>query len=156
MQIRPVTCDELLAHGSALFVEHHAEVGLDLLADDLHAPLDIDAPGFLALEQAGAVLAFGLFTNAGELVGYAVGVLMKHQFTAQAVCSACGLFVRREHRRGGHGAKLMNALEEEAARYEGARVHWHAKQGSTFETVLRRRGARELETIFVSRERPSW
>lgn len=152
LSIRPVLMRELLVQGRALFVQHHADVGLDVGPSGDNPPLSIDDRMFETLEHVGAILAFGLFTPEDELVGYAVGIVHQHQFAAQKVCSACALFIAKPHRGRGNCWGLMDTLERAAAA-QGAATHWHAKQGSRFESILRTRECRELETIFVARTR---
>ena len=155
MFIRPATIDELLSPaGHALFKRHHAEIGLAVFGTDESAPLDLDTRSWRVADALGQLLMLGVFTDADELVGYAVGCVTNHPMvrTRNVVCSRA-LFLAPEHRKRGLGSKLIDAFELSAASLYDAVVHWYAHAGSDFDRLLDKSGLRKLETVYVSKPR---
>ncbi len=150
MDFRPITIEELLHLGRALFVEHHREVGIAPNYDPMHKlALDINEGGLLALERANCLLTVAAFEG-DDLVGYAIAVLSPHMLANTVVATGVTLYVHPKHRNHGSGARLLYAIVQ--AGYDRASsVHWHAKEGSSFQRILLRAGARELERIYVLR-----
>lgn len=145
LTIRAASVDELLAQGGPLFRAHYRDT---LTGDD--PPLSVRGDLFLAMEKAGVLIALGAF-DGETLIGYAVGMVVPHQFSEDVVASACAMFVQADHRRGGTCTALMDEFEKEAYLRGATIVQWHAKTGTVFDTILRRRRTRELETVFVKR-----
>lgn len=155
MLIRPATIDELLSPaGRALFKRHHAEIGLAVFGTDESAPLDLDERSWRVAAAMGHLLMLGAFTDAGELVGYAVGTVTNHPLacTRNIVCSRA-LFLAPEHRKRGNGRALIDAFELSAASLHDAVVHWYAHVGTDFDRLLDKRGLHKLETVYVSKPR---
>lgn len=151
MLIRPVTVAELLTPaGRALFVRHHAEI---VAEHGPEYPLQIDEQTLRVTEALGMWLGLGLFTDGGELVGYAVGTVASHPLSAaRTVVVSRALYVAVEHRKFGNGRNLIDAFEA-ASGLRDAHVHWVAHAGTTFERILERRGARKVETVYLAKPR---
>ncbi len=151
MDFRPITIEELLQRGRAVFAEHHREVGIAPYHDPLHrCVLDVNEGGLLALERVGCLLTVAAF-DGEDLVGYAIATVAPHTFTNLVLVSGLTFYVHPKHRQGGAGRMLLEVLTK-AAYARGEAVHWHAKAGSVFEHLLRRTGARELERVYVLKE----
>lgn len=155
MLIRPTTIEELLTPaGYALFKRHHAEIGLAVFGTEDSAPLDLDERAWRVAAAMGHLLLLGAFTDAGELVGYAIGTVTNHPLarTRNVVCSRA-LFLAPEHRKKGNGRALIDAFELAAASLYDAVVHWYAHAGSHFDRLLDKSGLRKLEHVYVSKPR---
>lgn len=100
-----------------------------------------------ALEANGNLITFGAF-DGDELVGYSVAMIVPHMHYDMLCAHHDLLFVRADFRKGSLGLRLMRETET-AAKARGAKfVVWHAKPGSTFETILHRIGYAVEETVY--------
>lgn len=135
------------------------EVVADMLAqhvDELttHKHLMVlkpDRERYAMLEQAGALLA--LFAYDGdELVGYSVNFLSTNLHYSDLFYSHNDvLFVRKSHRNGRTGLRLIQATER-AAKERGARfIIWHAKPKTALDALLPRVGY-GVQDVLYSRE----
>lgn len=133
---------------TALTREHYDEV----CTNKALMVLDPDWARFAELEDAGQLVTLLVF-DGDELAGYSVNLVVdKHlHYQGLAYLSNDIFFVREASRRGGIGKRLVRETER-VSRELGLRAcAWHAKEGSTFERLLRSMGY-PVQDIFLLKE----
>nr|DAN64072.1 MAG TPA: acetyltransferase [Caudoviricetes sp.] len=108
---------------------------------------DLDLAAYRVLEESGAAVAFGLFSD-GALVGYVSGFVVRHLHYDFVVAQHDLLFVEPRFRKGRAALRLLGLFEEEARRRGAVRILYHAKPDSVFARLLERTGARCEEFVF--------
>lgn len=143
VEIKPIRISEVFEQARALAVEHWRETEADVSSTGPAPPLEL----YQVLEGGGKMLAFGAF-DGDTMVGYVAGVMSQSLHYGFTYCAHDLLFVRKEHRTGSLGLRLMRRLEAAAASRGATFIAWHCKPGSTFQNILDRAGYKAEETIY--------
>ena len=138
--------DDLRSEIGSLAEEHW----LELEDDKRYADLAIDWPSYIEMEAEGSLISLAA-RHDGELVGYSVTILCTPLYSEElrtGVNSA--IFLRKEHRCGGLGTRMILATES-AVRQAGAKMMtWHAKPATSMAHVMEGMGY-EVKTSNYSR-----
>ena len=141
--IRSTSVAEIRERGQALLEEHYLEVATN---PDLMRL----APAWEAysrLQDDGALVALAA-VRGDELIGYSIGMVVRHLHYDLLVYQNDVLFVAAPHRKSRLGRQLIDASEA-AAKDRGARAAlWHAKPGSALCALLERR-SRVQDIIYL-------
>jgi GNAT superfamily N-acetyltransferase len=143
---REIIASEWIDRAWPLLEEHYAE--LATVPDIMLLKPDVER--YQTLEAAGNLFAIGMFdthvdahVDAGveTLVGYSVNIVCTNlHYGDLLMCQNDLLFVRKSHRRGMTGMRLITATER-AAKDRGVKMMlWHAKPGTTLDRMLPRLG----------------
>ena len=145
---REIVASEWIDRAWPLLEEHYAE--LATVPDIMLLKPDVER--YQTLEAAGNLFAIGMFDIHGDgaetLVGYSVNIVCTNlHYGDLLMCQNDLLFVRKSHRRGMTGMRLITATER-AAKDRGVKMMlWHAKPGTTLDRMLPRLGYEPFETI---------
>jgi GNAT superfamily N-acetyltransferase len=145
---REIVASEWIDRAWPLLEEHYAE--LATVPDIMLLKPDVER--YQTLEAAGNLFAIGMFDIHGDgaetLVGYSVNIVCTNlHYGDLLMCQNDLLFVRKSHRRGMTGMRLITATER-AAKERGVKMMlWHAKPGTTLDRMLPRLGYDPFETI---------
>ncbi len=145
---REIVASEWIDRAWPLLEEHYAE--LATVPDIMLLKPDVER--YQTLEAAGNLFAIGMFDIHGDggetLVGYSVNIVCTNlHYGDLLMCQNDLLFVRKSHRRGMTGVRLITATER-AAKERGVKMMlWHAKPGTTLDRMLPRLGYDPFETI---------
>jgi GNAT superfamily N-acetyltransferase len=145
---REIVASEWIDRAWPLLEEHYAE--LATVPDIMLLKPDVER--YQTLEAAGNLFAIGMFDIHGDgaetLVGYSVNIVCTNlHYGDLLMCQNDLLFVRKSHRRGMTGMRLITATER-AAKDRGVKMMlWHAKPGTTLDRMLPRLGYDPFETI---------
>jgi GNAT superfamily N-acetyltransferase len=145
---REIIASEWIDRAWPLLEEHYAE--LATVPDIMLLKPDVER--YQTLEAAGNLFAIGMFDIHGDngetLVGYSVNIVCTNlHYGDLLMCQNDLLFVRKSHRRGMTGMRLITATER-AAKERGVKMMlWHAKPGTTLDRMLPRLGYDPFETI---------
>jgi GNAT superfamily N-acetyltransferase len=145
---REIIASEWIDRAWPLLEEHYAE--LATVPDIMLLKPDVER--YQTLEAAGNLFAIGMFDIHGDggetLVGYSVNIVCTNlHYGDLLMCQNDLLFVRKSHRRGMTGMRLITATER-AAKDRGVKMMlWHAKPGTTLDRMLPRLGYDPFETI---------
>jgi hypothetical protein len=153
LNIGHMSLAELREFGELLMREHYEEVALNKQVMTL-AP---DWDRYEEIADRGVLRGLGLWVNYGthvELGGYSLNFAGPHlHYRDLFVLQNDVFFVRKPFRRatltsGVRASKALIDATKDLARECGARLLlWHAKEGTAFETLMRRR-ARVQDIIF--------
>jgi GNAT superfamily N-acetyltransferase len=142
---REIVASEWIDRAWPLLEEHYAE--LATVPDIMLLKPDVER--YQTLEAAGNLFAIGMFdthvdadgNGAETLVGYSVNIVCTNlHYGDLLMCQNDLLFVRKSHRRGMTGMRLITATER-AAKERGVKMMlWHAKPGTTLDRMLPRLG----------------
>lgn len=109
---------------------------LELEDDRRGIELSIDWASYIEMEGDGSLISLAA-RHQGELVGYSVTILCTPLYSDElrtGVNSA--IFLRKEHRCGGLGTRMILATES-AVRQAGAKMMtWHAKPATSMAHVM--------------------
>lgn len=135
------SAETILTEGIHLFVEHYKDIAM--YQDKIK--LNPDVPRYLALDEAGVLLAIGARSD-GVLVGYTVTLLMNSPHYKDHIYAMNDvIFVSKEFRKGSVGIKLIKFTEDEL-RKRGVSVYCiNSKVHAPFFTVLERLGFIDTE-----------
>jgi GNAT superfamily N-acetyltransferase len=145
---REIVASEWIDRAWPLLEEHYAE--LATVPDIMLLKPDVER--YQTLEAAGNLFAIGMFDIHGDggetLVGYSVNIVCTNlHYGDLLMCQNDLLFVRKSHRRGMTGMRLITATER-AAKERGVKMMlWHAKPGTTLDRMLPKLGYEPFETI---------
>ena len=145
---REIVASEWIDRAWPLLEEHYAE--LATVPDIMLLKPDVER--YQTLEAAGNLFAIGMFDIHGDgaetLVGYSVNIVCTNlHYGDLLMCQNDLLFVRKSHRRGMTGMRLITATER-AAKDRGVKMMlWHAKPGTTLDRMLPKLGYEPFETI---------
>jgi GNAT superfamily N-acetyltransferase len=145
---REIIASEWIDRAWPLLEEHYAE--LATVPDIMLLKPDVER--YQTLEAAGNLFAIGMFDIHGDngetLVGYSVNIVCTNlHYGDLLMCQNDLLFVRKSHRRGMTGMRLITATER-AAKDRGVKMMlWHAKPGTTLDRMLPKLGYEQFETI---------
>jgi GNAT superfamily N-acetyltransferase len=145
---REIIASEWIDRAWPLLEEHYAE--LATVPDIMLLKPDVER--YQTLEAAGNLFAIGMFDIHGDngetLVGYSVNIVCTNlHYGDLLMCQNDLLFVRKSHRRGMTGMRLITATER-AAKDRGVKMMlWHAKPGTTLDRMLPKLGYEPFETI---------
>jgi GNAT superfamily N-acetyltransferase len=145
---REIVASEWIDRAWPLLEEHYAE--LATVPDIMLLKPDVER--YQTLEAAGNLFAIGMFdihgNGAETLVGYSVNIVCTNlHYGDLLMCQNDLLFVRKSHRRGMTGMRLITATER-AAKDRGVKMMlWHAKPGTTLDRMLPKLGYDPFETI---------
>jgi GNAT superfamily N-acetyltransferase len=145
---REIVASEWIDRAWPLLEEHYAE--LATVPDIMLLKPDVER--YQTLEAAGNLFAIGMFDIHGDggetLVGYSVNIVCTNlHYGDLLMCQNDLLFVRKSHRRGMTGMRLITATER-AAKERGVKMMlWHAKPGTTLDRMLPKLGYDPFETI---------
>ena len=93
---------------------------------------------------------FFLFTARidGELVGYSAFFLKPHlHYKDILVGSNDVLFLKKEHRSGSTGIKLLRYSEQKMKEFGANKITWHVKYSNDFRPILHRMGYADEDSI---------
>jgi hypothetical protein len=93
---------------------------------------------------------FFLFTARvdGELVGYSAFFLKPHiHYKDMLVGSNDVLFLKKEHRSGLTGIKLLRYSEQKMKEFGANKITWHVKYSNDFRPILHRMGYADEDVI---------
>ena len=144
IKISECSIDDLRAEIGSLAEEHW----LELEDSKKLFKLSIDWASYEEVEANGKLITL-VVRNEGEVIGYSVTMLYMpiHSDTVLIGINSA-LFLRKEHRSGGLGARLILATES-AARQHGARaMNWHAKPATAMSQVMERMGYEVRHTTY--------
>jgi len=143
--IRPGEPDDLRVHGLELLDEHYDELCVDKGALRLDPAWD----RYESLIASGAMFALCVWIGS-ELIGYSACLVQPHLHYRRSIWAYNDvLFVRKQHRRGTIGVRLIKATEEEAAKRGANVMAWHAKEGTALQEILPSMSYRLQETIYT-------
>ena len=113
--------------------------------------LSINWDGLRELEENGDLVSL-VAQDQGEVIGYSITVLCAPIHADMAFVGVNhGLFVKKDHRSGGLGARLILATES-AVRQRGATaMNWHAKPATAMDRVMSRMGYDVRHTAYSRR-----
>jgi GNAT superfamily N-acetyltransferase len=133
---REIVASEWIDRAWPLLEEHYAE--LATVPDIMLLKPDVER--YQTLEANNSIFAIGMFDKE-ELVGYSVNIVCTNlHYGDLLMCQNDLLFVRKSHRRGMTGMRLITATER-AAKDRGVKMMlWHAKPGTTLDRMLPRLG----------------
>jgi GNAT superfamily N-acetyltransferase len=146
---REIVASEWIDRAWPLLEEHYAE--LATVPDIMLLKPDVER--YQTLEAAGNLFAIGMFDIHGDgaetLVGYSVNIVCTNlHYGDLLMCQNDLLFVRKSHRRGMTGMRLITATER-AAKDRGVKMMlWHAKPGTTLDRMLPRLGYGIQDVIY--------
>jgi GNAT superfamily N-acetyltransferase len=154
---REIIASEWIDRAWPLLEEHYAE--LATVPDIMLLKPDVER--YQTLEAAGNLFAIGMFDTHGDthvdadgdgaetLVGYSVNIVCTNlHYGDLLMCQNDLLFVRKSHRRGMTGMRLITATER-AAKERGVKMMlWHAKPGTTLDRMLPRLGYGIQDVIY--------
>jgi GNAT superfamily N-acetyltransferase len=151
---REIVASEWIDRAWPLLEEHYAE--LATVPDIMLLKPDVER--YQTLEAAGNLFAIGMFDTHGDthgdagaetLVGYSVNIVCTNlHYGDLLMCQNDLLFVRKSHRRGMTGMRLITATER-AAKERGVKMMlWHAKPGTTLDRMLPRLGYGIQDVIY--------
>jgi len=147
---REIVASEWIDRAWPLLEEHYAE--LATVPDIMLLKPDVER--YQTLEAAGNLFAIGMFdthvdAGAETLVGYSVNIVCTNlHYGDLLMCQNDLLFVRKSHRRGMTGMRLITATER-AAKERGVKMMlWHAKPGTTLDRMLPRLGYGIQDVIY--------
>ena len=146
---REIVASEWIDRAWPLLEEHYAE--LATVPDIMLLKPDVER--YQTLEAAGNLFAIGMFDThvdgAETLVGYSVNIVCTNlHYGDLLMCQNDLLFVRKSHRRGMTGMRLITATER-AAKERGVKMMlWHAKPGTTLDRMLPRLGYGIQDVIY--------
>lgn len=145
VEIRESSLDEMFAQANVLFSEHWDELALNKHI----MVLKPNEPAYRALERDGRLLLLGAFRG-GEIVGYSWNILHNNLHYADLrMCQNDLIFVSKDRRHGGRlGLKLIKETERFAKERGAQLMLWHAKQGTTLESVMPKLGCKVQDIIF--------
>lgn len=148
--------DQRRIHSQALSLEDSVALVGHLFRDhydELATRKDIrtlapDWERYIAAEKAG-VLDIIVINVDGLPVGYTANVRMPHiHYKHLVVSNNDVIYLSPQYRGEGVGHALMDATEELAARRGAREVLWHAKPGTTLDTLLKTRGDPVQDIIY--------
>ena len=141
---REIVASEWIDRAWPLLEEHYAE--LATVPDIMLLKPDVER--YQTLEANNSIFAIGMFDKE-ELVGYSVNIVCTNlHYGDLLMCQNDLLFVRKSHRRGMTGMRLITATER-AAKERGVKMMlWHAKPGTTLDRMLPRLGYGIQDVIY--------
>lgn len=138
---------DILRDGEALFPHHWDEIAIYR-----DCPLDLDHARYAALEQAGVLVSFGARDKSGQLVGYAVFILMRHlHYRTTLFAMNDAVFVAPTHRAMGLGVRLIRFAEQHLKERGVKRVTLHIKPTKDWSPMAERLGYQK-DDITMSKE----
>lgn len=131
--IRRVCHAEILGapNARALIAEYAAECSI-LQIGEIHPQAEI----YAMLERSGHMATFGVYTASEELIGFATVLTTICPHYGRMLATVESLFVRIDHRPGGIGRALMDAIEQHAAQQDCTAVLYSARAHSRFSALL--------------------
>lgn len=140
--------DALLCEFLPLLQEHYRE-----LWKHPDIPLSPDLQRYYFFANNG-MLHIVTARQDGELIGYAVNIMMKglHYSTA-GFASNDLVFVSKSHRKGLVGIRLLRFMEEKLKEAGVHFIQMHVKPEPDFSPVLKKSGYELFETIYMKRVR---
>lgn len=142
--IRDVGAEELLDQAHDLLVLHREELTTD---KDLMV-LNPHREGYLALEQAGALIVLGAYAG-DELIGYSANIIGPNlHYGNLLMCQNDVLFIHPEHRGTSIGIRLIRETEERARLVGCNLMLWHAKPHTALDAILPRLGCKVQDVIW--------
>ena len=141
IKISECSIDDLRAEIGNLAEEHWLEL-------EDNNKLSIDWASYDEVESNGELITL-IVRNEGEVIGYSVTMLYMpiHSDTVLVGINSA-LFLRREHRSGGLGARLILATEAAARRQGAVAMSWHAKPATAMSQVMERMGYEVRHTTY--------
>ena len=145
--IQPVGIYDSRGEVNELIREHWEEVALNKKVMRLDPDWDL----YKRMEAEGRAFALGAFQGSA-MVGYVVMFLMRHvHYKEMTIAMNDVLFVRKTHRKGRTGLRLIQEAEEVARRKGAQLVTWHAKPDTALADLLPKLGYGVQDIVF-SRE----
>ena len=101
------------------------------------------------LQDAGHLIFLCAY-DGHEVVGYAITILAPDlHYGCMLIAGNDAIFVKATARKRCYGLKLMREVEKIAQAHGAKEMVWQAKAGSSLNTVLRRRGCRMEEIVYI-------
>ena len=133
-EIKLATVDEMLAEASILFEEHYIEI-----ARNKHIMvLKPDEETYRKSEEMGSIFILSARQD-NVLIGYSVNFVTNHLHYADLKLAQNDLlFIKKEHRGGKIGLKLIRETEAHATSLGCKLMLWHAKENTSLAAILPR------------------
>ena len=134
INIKLATVDEMLAEASILFEEHYTEI-----ARNKHLMvLKPDEETYRKSEEMGSIFILSARQD-NVLIGYSVNFVTNHLHYADLKLAQNDLlFIKKEHRGGKIGLKLIRETESHATSLGCKLMLWHAKENTSLAAILPR------------------
>lgn len=130
-----------------LLQEHYNEIALHKDRIKL-AP---DWNEYMLMEERGGLVIFTARNEQKALIGYSAFFVYWHpHYRDTKVASNDVLFLRKEHRKGTTGIRLIRYCEEWLREMQIDKLVWHVKQSNDFTPILKRMGY-GVEDIMVGK-----
>lgn len=129
--------------------EHWLEV-----SGDPTRPLAVRWDQFYALDDAGVLMTLTARTDEGQVVGYVIHIIFPSLHYSYLLCATDDAhFLKREHRRGLTGVRMLQAAERELKARGVGMVTYHTKTkvGVDKHKVFERMGYHAHETNMMKR-----
>ncbi len=145
LDYRHETFSAAIDEARPLLVEHWREIAIDQET----VPLEPDWHKYRVLEQAG-LLDVTTARDCGRLVGYACYIVGANlHYKSLLVAEADIFFLKKEHRHGWAGFRLLQAAERNLAAAGIHRIVSRFKTSHDLGPVFRRLGYRPIEHVYV-------
>lgn len=149
MRIQSILISEYLADLAPLFAEQQAEIGEDYTIGLPLVP-DPDVERYAMLDQSGMAMALGVFDDADQIVGYSNNLISESlHYQNVYVCQNDAIYLRKDHRHGSMGLRLIRETERQAKARGADIMVWHAKPYTNFDRVLERLQYAVQETVYT-------
>lgn len=129
LEIRPISYVEVL-DSPALLAEYGAECSIP----EIGTP-DPQRETYARMESAGLMHSFGVF-DGKELVGFAAILVFVLPHYGKQIANVESLFLRKSHRLGYAGIKLLRQIELWAEKKQCVGMLYNARAGSGLEALL--------------------
>ena len=132
MIIKPLSVAQMQVEGKVLLDEHYEE----LTQHKEIVKLDVDWAKYEMLEKTGVCQAWGAWEEE-RLIGYVVFFVIPHlHYKSNIFASNDVLFLKKSHRLGMTGIRLIRHAEKELSKNGPVKVVWHVKPETTLEVLL--------------------
>lgn len=135
MQIREINVVDAIEEAGPLLREHWDEVARNKEV----MVLKPNVPAYRALEEVGALIGLGAFTDDGRMVGYCVSIITHHLHYADLIYTSNDvIFIAATRRGSSAGIRLIDETERIAKERGSQLMLWHAKPGTALFEILQR------------------
>lgn len=112
-----------------------------------------DREKYLMLEELGALGISSAISDTGELIGFLVVIFAPSLHNGKTVATVDTLFIRKEHRKGPAGLRLIREAQRLAEEHGCAGIRYSAPAGSRLETLFERMFERTDVSFYLSLEK---
>lgn len=145
--VRPIKLADTIDAAMPMIMDHIAEIGIYEGIE-----VDPDREKYIALDDAGVVIAFGAFLG-DALVGYCVSFILSTPHSRGLnVCLNDLCYLAPEFRKTSRAAlDMVRATEQEAKRRGAKKILWNVRLGTKMMKIIPRLGY-DLEEMVFSKE----